>query len=214
MKQPAARASLLFALVLGMGGAAAAGASALDAEPAAAAQAKAGVPAETARAIQAATDGTAAANTVAGADLRTIDGVLAALYGTISGAAGQARDWDRLHTLFMHDGRMVVHGMNKEGEMTTRVLTVSDYISRMKPVFAKEGFYETELARSTETFGQIAHVFSTYESRRAAADAHPFQRGINSIQLVNDGERWWIQSLVWQAETDKNPIPARYLHSR
>jgi hypothetical protein len=145
------------------------------------------------------------------ADAASIDAVIAALYDTISGPAGKARDWDRLRALFRPDGKMIVHGRNKEGVFLTRVLSVDDYIARVTPLFAKEGFFESELARKSEQFGQIAHVFSTYESRHAKNEARPFQRGINSIQLVNDGRRWWVQSLVWQAETDHNPLPERYL---
>lgn len=199
MKQPA-KASLLCVL---MAGALSCAAGVHAAEPAAAATAT----------TAAAAAGDSAAQAIA-PELKTLDGMLSALYGTISGAAGAPRDWERLRSLFAPEGRMVVHGVNKSGEITTRVLTVSDYISRVTPVFAKEGFYETELARTTETFGQIAHIFSTYESRRAPDEAKPFQRGMNSIQLVNDGQRWWIQSLVWQAETDKNPLPERYLKGK
>ena len=148
------------------------------------------------------------------ADTATVDGVVAALYDTISGPAGKERDWSRLRALFRPDGRMIVHGRNKEGVFNTRVLTVDDYIARVTPLFAKEGFFESELARRGEQFGQIAHVFSTYESRHVQGDAKPFQRGINSIQLVNDGQRWWVQSLVWQAETDANPLPDRYLKAQ
>jgi hypothetical protein len=54
-------------------------------------------------------------------------------------------------------------------------------------------------------------VFSTYESRHAADDAKPFQRGINSFQLVNDGKRWWIMTIMWQGETPDTPIPDAYL---
>ncbi|WP_228893849.1 hypothetical protein [Pseudoduganella aquatica] len=201
MKQPA-KASLLCVLMAGALSCAAA--SAGEATAAAA-------PAAATSAAAAADDG--AAQAIA-PELKTLDGMLSALYGTISGAAGAPRDWERLRSLFAPEGRMVVHGVNKSGEITTRVLTVSDYISRVTPVFAKEGFYETELARTTEAFGQIAHIFSTYESRHAPDEAKPFQRGMNSIQLVNDGQRWWIQSLVWQAETDKNPLPERYLKGK
>jgi hypothetical protein len=74
----------------------------------------------------------------------------------------------------------------------------------------KEGFFESETARKTESFGQIAHVFSTYESRHAPGEK-PFQRGINSIQLMNDGTRWWIVTIFWQGEDEKNPIPEKYL---
>jgi len=210
MKQPAI-ASLLGILMAGaLCGPAAAG----SAEPAPAAVPAAATAAAQAGVAPAAPAADNGAEPAVAPELATLDGILSALYGTISGAAGAPRDWERLRSLFTHEGRMVVHGPNKNGDMTTRVLTISDYISRVTPVFAKEGFYETELARSTESFGQIAHVFSTYESRRSPDEATPFQRGMNSIQLVNDGRRWWIQSLVWQAETEKNPLPARYLKSR
>jgi hypothetical protein len=147
------------------------------------------------------------------ADVATVDGIIAALYDTISGTAGQARDWDRLRSLFKPDGRMIVHSPNKEGGMNTRVMTVEDYISRVGPLFAKEGFFESELSRTGDQFGQIAQIFSTYEARHAKGDK-PFLRGINSLQLVNDGQRWWVQSLLWQAETEKNPLPAEYTKPR
>jgi hypothetical protein len=150
--------------------------------------------------------GLAGAQQARPADVASVDSVIAALYDSISGPAGKVRDWDRLRSLFRPDGRMVVHGATK-----TTVLTVDDYIGRVTPVFARDGFFESEVARSTEQFGQIAHVFSTYQSHHAQGDAKPFQRGINSIQLLNDGQRWWVQSLVWQAETEKYPLPERYL---
>lgn len=150
--------------------------------------------------------GSALAQQARPADVASVDGVIAALYDTISGPAGQPRDWDRLRSLFRPDGRMVVHTPAK-----TTILTVEDYIGRTTPVFAKTGFFESEVARKSEQFGQIAHVFSTYQSRHAPDDAKPFQRGINSIQLLNDGQRWWVQSLVWQAESEAYPLPERYL---
>lgn len=152
----------------------------------------------------------AAVRPAAATDVATVDAVIAALYDTISGPAGKARDWDRLRGLFRADGKMIVHTRDKAGVFHTRVLSVDDYIARVTPLFVKKGFFESELARKSEQFGQIAHVFSTYESRHAK-EAKPFQRGINSIQLVNDGRRWWVQSLVWQAETDHNPLPQHYL---
>lgn len=144
------------------------------------------------------------------ADVASVDSIVAALYDTISGPAGKARDWDRLRSLFRNDGRMVVHSIGKDGVANTRVLSLEDYIARVTPVFAKEGFYESELARKGEEFGQIAQVFSTYEGRHAPS-GQPFVRGINSIQLVNDGQRWWISQLLWQPEGEKTPLPERYL---
>jgi hypothetical protein len=57
----------------------------------------------------------------------------------------------------------------------------------------------------------MTQVFSTYESYRSEADEEPFARGINSIQLLNDGSRWWIINIYWTAESKNNPIPVEYL---
>lgn len=148
------------------------------------------------------------------ADVNTVDGIVAALYDVISGPAGQPRDWDRMRSLFAADARMVVVGPRPDGTVALRTLTVEDYIARNSKAFATMGFFEREAARTVEVFGQVAHVFSTYESRHAAGDAKPFQRGINSIQLVNDGKRWWVVNLVWRAEDANLPLPERYLPKR
>ena len=78
----------------------------------------------------------------------------------------------------------------------------------------KEGFFESELARRVETYGHIAHVFSTYESRHSPKDPKPFMRGINSFQLLNDGKRWWVVTIYWEGETPENPLPKEYLKSK
>ena len=147
-------------------------------------------------------------------DVSTLDGILHAVYDVISGDAGTPRNWDRLRGLFHKDARLIPSSKNPQtGVFTSRVLTPEDYITRVEPVFAKEGFYEREKARTVETYGNIAHVFSTYESRRSSKDEKPFARGINSFQLVNDGTRWWVLSIFWQAETPDNPIPKKYLEN-
>jgi hypothetical protein len=87
---------------------------------------------------------------------------------------------------------------------------VEGYIARVEPLFEKNGFYEKEVARRVEQFGRIAHVWSTYESHHDPNDAAPFMRGINSIQLFNDGSRWWILSIYWQHESPRHAIPEKY----
>jgi hypothetical protein len=96
-------------------------------------------------------------------------------------------------------------------ELAPRLLDVDAYIARVQPFFATEGFYEMEVARRTEQFGRIAHVWSTYESRHDPAEPQPFMRGINSIQLFHDGTRWWIVNIYWQHESAQDPVPAKYL---
>lgn len=144
-------------------------------------------------------------------DLKSIDAIIHALYDVISGPAGQARDWDRMRSLFHSGARLIPTGKRpNDPQVGARVLTVEDYIQRTSLFFAKEAFYENEASRKLEQFGNIAHVFSTYESRHGKGE-QPFQRGINSIQLFNDGTRWWILTVMWDAETPQKPIPQEYL---
>ena len=147
------------------------------------------------------------------ADVATMDSIVAALYDVISGPAGK-RDWDRFRSLFVPGARLIPTGPRQAGGYGSRVLTVEDYVQRGGAIFEKEGFFEREVSRRMERFSNIAHIFSTYESRHAKDDAKPFQRGINSIQLMNDGKRWWVVTIFWQGEDEKNPLPEMYLKSR
>ena len=88
--------------------------------------------------------------------------------------------------------------------------TVEEYITRAGANFEKNAFYESEVSRRMETFGNIAHVFSTYESRRAPGEK-PFARGINSVQLVKIGKSWKVMTILWDSERDGNPLPSKYL---
>ena len=141
------------------------------------------------------------------ADVSSMDAILAAVYDVISGPQGKKRDWDRMRSLFAPGARLIPSGPRQTGGYGWRVATVEEYITRSAPFLEKEGFFEKEVGRRTEAWGNIAHVFSAYESRHKADDPKSFQRGINSFQLINDGQRWWIMTILWQGEDEKNPIP-------
>jgi hypothetical protein len=146
-------------------------------------------------------------------DVASIDAILAALYDVISGPAGQKRDWDRFHALFVPGARLIPTGRTPQGEVRHRVITPQEYASMSGPALEERGFFEREIGRTMERFGNVAHVFSAYDSRRAQSDAQPFARGINSIQLLHDGSRWWVVSIFWDSERADNPIPPQYLKS-
>jgi hypothetical protein len=149
--------------------------------------------------------------TVAHADVATVDSIIKSVYDVISGPAGQKRNWDRMRSLFTEDARMVAIGRTQAGEVRRRHMTVEDYIKLNGPALEERGFFEKEVARRTEQFGNLVHIWSTYEARVKADDPKPFMRGINSYQLWNDGKRWWVLSIVWQAEDPSNPLPEKYL---
>lgn len=144
-------------------------------------------------------------------DVNSPEAIIKAVYDVISGPAGEKRNWDRMRTLFVSDARMMPTGKKSGGEGVRKVLTVEDYISSSGPFLEKNGFFETEIGRKTERYGNIVQVFSTYESRKTKEDKEPFMRGINSFQLWNDGKRWWVLSILWESETKENPIPGKYI---
>ena len=146
----------------------------------------------------------------AAGELNSLEGTIRALYDVISGPAGRPRNPERFRSLFYPGARLVIVPPNPQGKREARVLTPEDYIEQTFPFLLENGFYEKEVANRTEHYGAIAHVWSTYEARRKADDPEPFMRGINSIQLLNDGERWWVVTIYWQRETPENPLPTKY----
>jgi len=149
------------------------------------------------------------------ADVASIDAIITAAYDGISGPAGRKRDWDRERSFYFPGARLIPTGKAGENdEPAPQILDIEGFIARVEPFFATTGFYEMEIARRTEQFGSIAQVWSTYESRHDPSDPEPFMRGINSIQLFHDGQRWWIVNIYWQQESVSAPIPPKYLESK
>jgi hypothetical protein len=139
------------------------------------------------------------------ADVQSLEGILVAIYDVISGPPGE-RDWNRFRSLFVPEGRLI--SATKSATSTSvRLLTVDDYVERAGKYFATHGFFESAIVNRIQRFGNIAQVFSSYESRNAAGEK-PFTRGINCIQLFNDGTRWWVLSILWDEESPANPLPS------
>lgn len=150
------------------------------------------------------------------ADAASPDAIVAALYACVTHAPDASPDFERMRGIFLPVGMLIPPKKPTEDIFTT--LDVDQFAERFKKSIAtrKEkgdpmGFVEREASRRTDCFGNVCQIFSTYESRYAASDEKPFQRGINSIQIVKDGRRWWIASVIWDVERTDNPIPAQYL---
>jgi hypothetical protein len=141
-------------------------------------------------------------------DVKSIDSIMAALYNVISGPPGE-RDWNRFRSLFMPGAHLTSTGKAPDGSVRVHPNSVDEYASGAGGYFLKNGFFENPIVNRIETFGNVAQVFSSYESRHVAGEA-PFARGINSLQLLNDGKRWWIVSILWDSERPDNPLPKEF----
>ena len=142
--------------------------------------------------------------------MESIDNLMEALYASISGEQGEPRDWARFRNLMLPDSRLIPTAETESGKNVYQVMSPEEFIANTEDSFVENGFYEYELHREEQHYGRIVHVFSTYASKRSESDAEPFNKGINSIQLFNDGERWWVVSIYWAHESDSNPIPEEY----
>ncbi|HUE95698.1 MAG TPA: hypothetical protein VMN39_03515 [Longimicrobiaceae bacterium] len=146
------------------------------------------------------------------ADVASPEAVVEAVYRSISGPAeeDQPRDWDRLRSLFLPGARFVLarwQSQEGEEEEALRAWDVEGFIEAARGFYRESAFYEREVGRRVDRFGNIAQVFSTYESRVGSEESAPVARGINSVQVVYARERWWIAHLVWDVERAGNPIP-------
>ncbi len=141
-------------------------------------------------------------------DVSSIDGIIKAFYATISGPKGQPRQWSRDNTLYMPDVRFVAMDLD-DGKARATLMSHNQYINSSNDFFVQEGFTEREINRIFRRFGNIAHVFSTYEWW--TEDKKMSGRGVNSIELYFDGTRWWISAVSWDQEYPVRKIPKEFL---
>jgi hypothetical protein len=140
-------------------------------------------------------------------DVQSLDEIMRAAYDVISGPAG-TRDWNRFRSLFLPQARFTQVGKAPDGSIYVMTWGVEDFIRDGAQYFSQEGFYENAIANQPQSFGNMTQVLSSYESRHNSGEK-PFQRGVNSFQVLNDGKRWWVVSIFWDSERPDNPLPRK-----
>jgi len=136
----------------------------------------------------------------------TLDDLVKALDDAVSGPANKDRTCLRQVTL--PEARLSPIHKEDSGSFAPRMLTVDDWINTV----AKRGsdaFYEVQVKVKTESYGHVAHLWSTYEIR-PTLDGKATVTGINSIQAVFDGTRWRVLSILWEPSTTAGPVPEKY----
>jgi hypothetical protein len=143
------------------------------------------------------------------ADVGTIEGIVHAYYDVINGPAGVPRQWRRDSTLYMPGATFVAMRENG-GKPAPDIITPEQFRRAVDHDMVEQGFFETEIGRRIERFGNVAQVRSVYETRRAAK-APLLGRGLNYLLLYWDGTRWWISSAVWDDERPGSRLPESWV---
>lgn len=141
------------------------------------------------------------------ADVSTPERAVKAVYETLSGKAGEARNWNRFRSLMAPDARFITESVAADGVVRRRALAVEDLIASNEKAFATQGFFEHYVIAHQDAWGHFAVVVTPYETRHAPGQA-PFARGIKHLELTSDGRRWFIESIVWERETSTSRLPA------
>jgi len=150
------------------------------------------------------------------ADVASPEALVSAAYDAISRAPGEPSDWDRFRSLHLPDAVLVPAIEQTGGDF--RPMSVDEFIAwaeawqqETAPIGsdADEGFFEREVHAVTARYGDIAHVMSTYAAGVPGAEPRP--AGVNSMQLVFDGRRWWMVSVIWDEIPGAGPIPQKYM---
>jgi len=140
--------------------------------------------------------GTAQQQAARSDDVATIDGIMKAYYEVVSGPAGERSDIERDRTLHHPEAWIAIAGDNEAGEPFVNVMTLDGFHGDNAPRQAP--FYEWETDREVKRSANMVHVWSSYASA-LTPNGTPFTRGVNSITLFWDGERWWIMNWMFDA---------------
>lgn len=139
-------------------------------------------------------------------DVKTIDALIKASYEVVSGEKGASRQWERDN--YLHHPKAVYSYFDRQKNQQS-TLTLAEFHKETDDMIFATAFYEREINREVRIYGNIAHVWSTYETR-LQKDGPVARRGINSIQLVYENNRWFVISWTFCGETENNKIPQTF----
>jgi hypothetical protein len=146
-----------------------------------------------------------------GDNVSTLDGIIKAYYDVVTVKKGGKVYFERDSLIHWPGVNVGAVSISKNGKPAMHYMSLKEYHRLSDPSLEKDGFDEREISRKVEKFGSIYHVWSTYESCNEH-NGPIIERGINSIELFNDGARFWILGWFYDGERKDNPIPAEYLH--
>ncbi len=147
------------------------------------------------------------------ANVSSIDSIVSSIYEIVSGEKGEERNWELHQTIFHPEAQIISNYVDKNGEYQIYFLTVDEYMDQYRDYFKENYLFEQDVNREIEKFGNMAHVFSTFESYEKPGDSIPYKKGTASIQLYNDGKRWYVLNMYYKNESKNEKVPEKYFSS-
>jgi hypothetical protein len=143
-------------------------------------------------------------------EVGTLDGIIKAYYDVVTVKKGEKVSYERDSLLHAPGAVLGMAQYDKSGKVALKIISLKAFHLQSDSTLEADGFYEKEIRRRVEKFGAIYHVWSTYETKKTE-EGLVEERGINSIQLYFDGNRFWILSWFFDTENKGRQIPKKYL---
>jgi hypothetical protein len=134
-------------------------------------------------------------------DEAQIGALMTSFLRAVSFQKGDRPDYGELPSLFIPQARLI-----RANGPVPEISSVEQFVrTRQRAVDAGEltAFDETELAQTTELFGNISHRFSSYAKRGTTDHGSIDVRGAISTQFIRTGAEWHISSMAWDDERDE-----------
>ena len=138
-------------------------------------------------------------------DVKSVDTIMDAYYDVVSGASNDPWQFERDN--YLHSPNVLITRLDANGNADSHALEVEYIPMGLAP---REDFYEKELKRKMTHYGNMAQVWSAFEIR-TNPDVASNVRGLNSIQLHFENDRWYIDSWTAEMESDKNALVTDFL---
>jgi hypothetical protein len=139
------------------------------------------------------------------ADVQSVAAIIDAYYDVVSGS--RQDPWQYERDRFIHSKNAVITRLDAHGNAESHGLEAEYIPLALAP---KGDFYEIELKRTVNRFGNMAQVWSAFEIR-TDPDLETNTRGLNSIQLHFEKGRWWIDSWTCEMASEKNSLVTDFL---
>lgn len=140
------------------------------------------------------------------AAVNSIDGIVNEVLATISGDSTVTRDVEKLRMLFTADATLRALAIAPDGSRQLRTFNLEEFARIVRDYYSGTNFYEYELKKTVNEYNGIAQAFQGYEVKGPRG----IEKGINSYQLYNDGQRWWIISILWVSDRNGVELPEEY----
>lgn len=131
-------------------------------------------------------------------------------YGGISANEGEDRDWPAFHALFLPNARLVNVRGNASDGFEPQSLSVPEWIVSNMTWLEGRGFVEDFELQEIQAYGPIAHVFTTWVTRRERGGEER-SHGAATFQLVSTQDGWRVASWIWTGEQEGLPLPGNAL---